>query len=288
MRIQLRSIIMLLTVSVVLVGCSTQFGYRFADTFIEWQLAKYIDLSGPLEDDVDAAIDELHMWHARSELPLYRDALDELLAAIERKEVDARQLYDASEQLFFFWQRMRAQVTPYAQTFLPRLTAEQRDELLANLRERLADERKEASERTPEERFQRSYERMLDRADDWLGQVRPEQRRMLRRWLRERESNDELWLNYQEKWLAEFAEIIARPEAENFSQRLELLFTKPEQLRSPELLQQSQANRELAIAVLLVIYQSLTPQQEQHVKTKLRDYRATLTDLINEYAVGAD
>lgn len=288
MTLHRRFIFIVLLLSVIVTGCSTQFGYRFADTYLEWQLGKYVSLSGQLETDVDAAIDELHLWHARSELPRYRDLLDDLLHDLDQGNVEAQQLFDTTDRMFALWQRIRSQVTPYAQTFIPRMSAEQRQELIDNLRERLQEEREEEAERTPEERFERSFERMQERAEEWLGRIHPEQRRMLRRWLQERERSDTLWLNYQERWLEEFEKVITEPEADTFALKLEALFTQPEQLRSEQLQQQSQANRELAVAVILVIYQSLSPQQEQHLKNKLRDYRATLTALIDEYAVTSD
>ncbi|WP_417689033.1 DUF6279 family lipoprotein [Pseudidiomarina sp.] len=280
-----RFIIIVLTLSALLTGCSTQFSYRFADTYLEWQLGKYVDISGQLETDVDAAIDELHMWHARSELPRYRDLLDQLLYDLDHGSIDAQQLFDYTDEMYGLWQDIRLRVTPYAQEFLPRLSTQQRTQLITNLRERLDEEREEAQKMTAEERFERSFDRALERADDWLGRVHQEQRRMIRRWLQERDDSEALWLEYQEMWLARFAEVLAEPEAANFAEKIDALFTHPEQFRSVELQAQNQANRELAVAVLIVILQNLSPQQEQHLKNKLREYRATLTDLINVYAI---
>ncbi|WP_258806843.1 DUF6279 family lipoprotein [Pseudidiomarina sp. CB1] len=281
-------IIIVLTIGAFLTGCSTQFGYRFADTYLEWQLANYVDISGELQTDVETAIDELHMWHARSELPRYRDFLDTILDDLDRGRIDTQHLFDYSETIFQLWQRMRNQVTPYAQEFLPRLNAAQRNQLIENLRERLQKEREEAQELTPGERFERSYARALDRANDWLGSVKPLQRRLLRRWLHERDNSDALWLDYQEQWLKRFEQVLAKPQSNSFTVALYELFTQPEQLRSDELRMQIAENRELAVAVVLVIYQSLNKRQEKYLQAQLQDYRDTLTDLINEYAVTVD
>lgn len=288
MTIQQRFILIVLSLSVALTGCSTQFGYRFADTYLEWQLAKYVDVSGELQTDVNSAIDELHMWHARSELPRYRDFLDTIINDLDHGRIDAQHLFNYTDEAFELWQRIRNQVTPYAQEFLPRLNATQRAQLIENLRERLQEERDEAQELTADDRFERSYERALDRANDWLGRVEPLQRRILRRWLHERDDSDVLWLDYQEEWLNRFEHVLAESQSDTFAVELYKLFTQPEQLRSDDLKAQNAANRELAVAVTLVMYQSLSPRQEQHLKAKLRDYRATLTDLINEYAVTSD
>lgn len=284
MTTQQRFIMIVLTLCTILSGCSTQFGYRFADTFIEWQLAKYVDLSGPLEEDVDAAIDELHMWHARSELPRYRDLLEQLIADVEQGQIDAVQLFAYSNEAYSMWHRIRQRITPDAQRFLARLPEEKRRELVHNLRVRREEERDEAQEMSADERFERSYERALERADDWLGSVRAEQRQMLQRWLQEREANEQLWLAYQTAWLDRFEAVLNDPNAEDFSQQIEALFTQPERFRSVALKDQIKQNQELTIAVLVVLYQSLTPQQEQHLLEKFRDYHATLTDLINVYA----
>lgn len=287
MTTQHRFIIIVLTFSVLLTGCSTQFGYRFADTYLEWQLAKYVDLTGQLETDVDAAIDELHMWHAKSELPRYRDLLDTILTDLDRGAIDAQQLFTYTDAFYSMWQRIRIKVTPYAQEFLPRLSETQREELIDNLRKRLRDERQEQLDQSKEERFERSYEHALERATEWLGRVHPQQRRMIRRWLQERDASDTLWLDYQEAWLARFETLIKAPDSLDFVTQLERLFTNPESLRSTELQAQNAANRELAIAVLLLIYESLSPQQEQHLKNKFREYRIMLTELIDTYTAPA-
>ncbi|RUO60286.1 DUF6279 family lipoprotein [Pseudidiomarina insulisalsae] len=279
----LRRLLLIIFLASLLSACSTQFGYRLADTFLEWQLGKYVEVSGQLERDIDASIDELHLWHARSELPRYRDLLDELLTDLDRGDISETTILSYSEHVYDLWRRIRYQVEPYAQVYLPRLSIAQRQQLIDNLAQRLEEEREEAQQLSAEERFEQSYERMIERAEEWLGRVHADQRRILRRWVTETEQSDRLWLTYQESWLEAFQEALADPADKSFSDQIQLLMTEPELLRSAELQAQIVRNRQLGIAALNQLYKSLSEPQKLRLKSKLRDYRATLTELIEHY-----
>lgn len=274
----------LLSLLLILGGCSTQFGYRFADTFVEWQLAKYVDLSGQLEDNVDRSIDELHLWHARTQLPRYRAMLDELIVTLDEDELGANEIISYSDRLFDFWKTIRNQLEPYALTYLPQLSAEQREQLITNLRERLEEEREEDAELDPREQRRERLDRTLERAKEWLGPLRAEQRTLVRRWLDERVRNDEEWLAYQEAWLDLFATTLREPAAPDYADRMSLLITAPESLRSEALIDASQYNRALTQQLMLDLYQTLSYGQKRHLRNKLAEYRATVDSLINNFA----
>ncbi|MDN7123712.1 DUF6279 family lipoprotein [Pseudidiomarina terrestris] len=276
--------LVLFTFLISLSGCSTQFGYRFADTFVEWQLAKYVELSGPLEDNVERSIDELHMWHARTQLPAYRNVLEQLIQDLDQDTVDAVKIVAYSEQLFSFWQAIRNQLEPYALTYLPQLSEAQREQLISNLRERIEEEREEAADLNERERYRERLERTLDRAKEWLGPLQSEQRTLLRRWLEERVSNDELWLVYQEDWLDAFAATVRAPEAEGFADGISLLITRPEAYRSDALIAATEFNRALTMQLMVDLYSTLSDGQKRHLRNKLAGYRETVDSLINNFA----
>ncbi|MFC0444846.1 DUF6279 family lipoprotein [Pseudidiomarina halophila] len=274
----------LLSLLLILGGCSTQFGYRFADTFVEWQLAKYVDLSGQLEDNVDRSIDELHLWHARTQLPRYRTMLDELIVTLDQDELGARDIISYSDRLFDFWATIRNQLEPYALTYLPQLSVEQREQLISNLHERLEEEREEDAELDPSERRRERLERTLERAKEWLGPLQAEQRTLLRRWLDDRVNNEAEWLAYQETWLELFATTLRDPAAPDYADRMSLLITAPDGLRSQVLVEANQYNRALTQQLLLDLYQTLSFGQKRHLRNKLADYRATVDSLIKNFA----
>ncbi|CAB0149984.1 hypothetical protein PSI9734_00556 [Pseudidiomarina piscicola] len=284
MLTQLVRRVCLLLLVIVLGGCSAQFGYRFADTYVEWQLAKYVDLSGSLEDNVDRSIDELHQWHAQTQLPRYRDLLVELIEGIDTDTLTVKQVVGLSEQAYGFWTTIRNQLEPYALTYLPQLTPEQRQQLLENLRERLQEEREDYQERDPEDAKKERLDKLFDRAKEWLGPLQKEQRTLLRRWLEQRGSSREQWLAYQQRWLELFAATLNNPEAADYAEQMSLLITQPEQLRSDELNRMVAANTLLTQQLSVDIYSTLTNGQKQHLRNKLEGYRKTLDSLIENFA----
>ncbi|MGQ4275881.1 DUF6279 family lipoprotein [Pseudidiomarina sp. E22-M8] len=274
----------MISLLLIVSGCSTQFGYRFADTFIEWQLAKYVSLSGPLEDNVDRSIDEIHLWHARTQLPQYRTVLDELITTLDDDKLTTDDIIHYSEQLFVFWQTIRNQLEPYSLTYLPQLSVEQREQMIENLRQRLEEEREEEADLEPREQRRERLDRAFERAKEWLGPLQAEQRTLIRRWLDQRTSNDQQRLAYQETWLEVFAATLRQPEASDYAERMSLLITAPESLRNEALIAATEANRVLTQQLMLDLYHTLSYSQKRHLRNKLADYRTTIDSLIKNFA----
>ncbi|RUO73916.1 hypothetical protein CWI80_00695 [Pseudidiomarina sediminum] len=279
---QRRWFIALLTL-LTITGCSTSFSYRFADTYLEWQLAKYVDLSGQLEDEVSASIDALHQWHGQTQMPRYRDFLDRLIAEIEKPELSREDLYVYSFQVFDFWHSLRMQIEPLAQAYLPRLSLEQQAMLIERLNERLEEKREENKEALADPEAQ--LDELYDAAEEWLGALTAEQRALLKDAYNAAEQDDSAWIAYQQRWLTVFTETLLRPNAADFEANVQMLMTSPEQLQSDALTQQREANRERTISLLVALHQQLTPKQKRHLQRKLQDYRDTVAAIAEDYVI---
>ncbi|WP_411360333.1 DUF6279 family lipoprotein [Pseudidiomarina salilacus] len=284
MRTVSLKLLTIIVVTLLFSGCSTQFGYRFADTYLEYQLGKYVDLDDPLAGDVSASIDALHQWHAQTQMPAYADFLTELINAVENDRIDAQQLNQFADDAYRFWHTIRLEIEPYAQRYLPQLSAAQRAQFITKMREQITEERVEELAQEPRKRQRERFQRTIDRAEEWLGRLAPEQERLLHRWMEQRERNDELWHRYQMQWLDSFERTIKNPSAEDFSASLEQLITNPEQFRSEELQQSSDYNRALTIEFFVAIYATMSVEQKRKVRNKLADYRELVTDIHKDYA----
>ncbi|WP_417655721.1 DUF6279 family lipoprotein [Pseudidiomarina aestuarii] len=269
---------------VLLTGCSTQLGYKFADTLIEWRLSEYVDLTSEQEQRIDPVIDELHLWHARSELPLYRQQLMTLrqrIANDELVEVDMQLLLNDAYSL---WDRIRYQIEPYAQEFLPMLSAEQRQQVYEKLAEQLDERRERIAERTQEEAYERTQERLEENVESWLGSIRSGQRRYLARWLQERDDMRLDWLAYNERVQSEFRDVLENAEGEAYQVRLRELILDPQQFRSEQLQRQLVVNQAATATLMFELYQSMDDRQRRHLLRKIDGYIADLDDLIAYYA----
>lgn len=267
----------------VLSGCSTQLGYKFADTLIEWRLEDYVELTNQQEQRIDPVIDSLHQWHARSELPLYRQQLimlRERIVSNNLSEVDMQLLLNDAYGL---WDRIRYKIEPYAQEFLPMLSPAQRQQLYAKLAEQRRERRERIEERTQQEAYERTQERLEENVNSWLGSIRSGQRRYLARWLQERDDMRLDWLEYNERVQSELRDILENADGEEFRERLRSLITNPQQFRSERLQQQLVANQAATATLMYELYQSLDDRQRRHLLGKIDGYIADLNELIAYY-----
>jgi len=273
----------LLAMLTFLVGCSTQLGYRFADTIIEWQLSSIVELRPELQRDVDQVITDLHQWHAREEMPRYHQELAKIRTAIANDEVDAAFLDTSYEAVWQAWQRILEQLEPHAQSLLPRLNDAERAQLRESLEQRQQQQIEEFKERQQEDQPQRRLQRAEKNIKTWLGSVNSEQRQLLRQWLAQRVDNQQQWLLYSMQWQAQFLLLVDYPQQQDFEQQLKLLMFSPHELRSDELQQSIEANRVLTTDLVLAIYASMDAKQKRHLLRKIDGYLDDIDGIVRYY-----
>lgn len=279
------SIVVVVVITLLLSACSTQFGYRFADTLIEWKLNDYVSLNSQQEQSVDQAITTLHQWHATSELPYYAQQVQTLRDKIANDSLTEADLVTTYEQFFIAWQRMLNAVEPHAQEVLPQLSDEQVAELILNLREKQREEEEELLEDSDSERAKRLIRRAEKNARSWLGQVTKVQQRLINRWVVERLDTRELWLDYNQRWLNEFENTLQqRHQSEQFNQDLQQLFYEPQQWRSEELRTHIEHNQQLTLALFYQLSETLTERQRRRVVDKLDGYIEDMNEIADDFS----
>lgn len=254
-------------------ACSTQIGYRFADTLVEWELNEFVELNDSQRQQVDIAITELHHWHATNELPFYAEQLQILrdkIATETLTEEDIRATYDIA---VVAWQRMLNGIEPYAYTLLPNLSDAQVAQIEAELAKRRAEQQEEFGELSKEERQAKILKRSRSNAQTWLRRATPLQDRLIKAWYEERLPTSELWLAYTEQWHKAFITALQqRRNLHEFPQQLNQLLYESNKLYSPELTERVSHNRELTMSMFYKLYLSLNSKQRQRVVAKLDEY----------------
>jgi hypothetical protein len=278
------SIVVVVVITLLLSACSTQFGYRFADTLIEWKLNDYVSLNSQQEQSVDQAITTLHQWHATSELPYYAQQLQTLRDKIASNTLTESDLVATYEQFFIAWQRMLNAVEPHAQEMLPQLSDEQIIELIENLREKQREEEEELLEYSDSERSKRLIRRAEKNTRSWLGQVTKVQQRLINRWVVERLDTRELWLDYNQRWLNEFEKALQqRQQPEQFNNYLQQLFYNSEQWRSEELRSRVEHNQQLTLVLFYQLSETLTDRQRRRIVDKLDGYIEDMNEIAEDF-----
>ncbi|RUO79342.1 DUF6279 family lipoprotein [Pseudidiomarina taiwanensis] len=280
----MRRLLLILVSLLLVVGCSNQLGYKFADTLIEWQLSDYIELTDEQEPMVAQAIDELHLWHARSELPLYRDLLQNLRDKIATDGLTEAEIAQVFDDATWLWERIRIQIEPYAQVYLAELNPKQRQQLFEKLDENLAERREDLLDEPYDEALKDTRKRLERNVKRWLGSVEPVQRSYLSRWLAQRDDMRADWIAYNERWQSAFKLLWDAPSGEVFSRQLNSLIMQPEALRGDDFQARLESNRLATIVMLYELQNSMTARQKRHLLGEIDDIIADLDDLIAYFA----
>ena len=156
---------------VLLAGCSTvRFTYDNADAFIRWRVGQFLDLRDEAADELDERIDGFLRWHRAQALPKYARDADEAARRLSRglSREDLLWGYDS----FLAWSRESLRVAAERiAPLLDRLTPEQVKRIeqgIAEENRKFARENLRGSER---ERRERRAQRIIDRLEDWLGNL---------------------------------------------------------------------------------------------------------------------
>lgn len=267
---------------VFLTGCTAQLGYRFADTFIEWQLDDYVELDDAQQQQVSTLIDELHVWHAQSELPKYRDELAQLRAKIAERKLVYNDIDAVENKLWDFWATIQQRVAKHA-GMLQQLSISQRKDLIDALQTKLEEERNEEQEEAQSELLEQidRVSRREERVKEWTGSITEQQQTIVRQWVLERPAG-EYWLDYRARWNDAFAEALLSEPMD--MEAINALIVDPRELRTQAHKDYTEVRTAVRHKYLWKLYESLTDAQRQRLLKQADEYLALLDDLIADFA----
>ena len=272
-----------ITFLILIAGCTANLGYKFADTLVEWEIKDYVDLTGEQEELLSEKVDELHIWHAQTQLPLYRNKLKNLRDKVDKQTLSKSDIGDFEDKLWTFWDNVLVRAEAEAD-LLAMLSLKQRQQLIR----RLEEAQEERYQRFQDDQEENPILRRLDRIseveedlEDIIGSLTKEQDKLLRSWVADSPQLREQWLSYRSNWLSEFEKaLLKQPVDEN---RLSALILDPQQLRSEELQEKADENSQLRKEFLWDMYRSLTDEQRKKVIEKADEYIDLLDSLINDF-----
>lgn len=268
-----------LVLTVFLVGCTAQFGYRYLDTFIEWQLDDYVELTEDQQERASEIIGELHQWHATDQIPQYRVRLQSLRQALAEDTVDRDLIEQLELDAWYFWQQMKNQIAAHT-NFLNALSSTQKQQLVTSMQGKIDEERAEEAEEGDDlfatyDRVKRSQENLEER----LGTLTDAQKQLVKAWVEEAAEvpNDYDWLAYRQRWLDAFESALnASPMDE---QRIKSLITDPEQMLSEEQRQNRQQKASIRHRYLAKLSGTLSREQRDTLIEQLDEYIELCRDI---------
>lgn len=269
------------SLTLVLTGCAAQLGYRYADTLVEWQLDDYVELNSDQQQQASQVIDELHQWHATTELPKYRQALLELRTLIAEQSLKKQHIGEFEDQLRQFWSNVQQRVVKHTD-LLNELTLEQRKQLISNLYDNIKEEREEQAEEDKSDLLAQieRVNRREERLEEWTGEITGEQRFIMREWVKA-QPDGSFWLDYRERWTAKFETVLLQQPIPQ--QPLNRLMIDPADIRTDAHNKFNQQRRDIRHEYFWKLYQSLNQQQRDKLVDKADEYLELLSDLIADF-----
>lgn len=184
--------------TVALTSCSmARLGYDALPTWVHWQAERYLDLDSDQRAIVGRRIDELHQWHRRSQLPKYV----EFLRAVDdemRSPVDASHVGRWRDRVGEAWELVAERLAPGVAELALTLRKEQIDRLHRRLEEGNANAREKLLPAGETARDEARLERIVDRAEFFLGDLSRSQQRELKPLVAAMPSDEEAWLAERE------------------------------------------------------------------------------------------
>ncbi|MEX0603990.1 MAG: DUF6279 family lipoprotein [Marinobacter sp.] len=258
----------------LLTACSsTRMAYRYADWGIVWWVEDYVTLTGDQKAELNRSIETFRRWHCSTELPRYADWLSELESDIDNLPLDEQDIAGWQSELILALDRLLMEVTPIATALLATLTDEQIDELTRNMAANQAETEAEFLDPDPTVSLQRREQRILERAERWLGSLNNEQKSTVAAFNRARGSQTAIWLEGRARWQQALLEVLQERQSERFNSAMVRLIEDNAEVRG-ERYQAMVSRSGPALASLMsdLVAQS-KPQQRSHLTSELANLR---------------
>ncbi|MCX7961427.1 MAG: DUF6279 family lipoprotein [Burkholderiales bacterium] len=244
--------------------------YNHAETLLAWQANSWFDLHGELAEERDRRIAAFVAWHRANALPQYARLAEEAARRLERglTRADVEWGYDA------VFAQLRQAIRAGAREAAPlldRLSPENLSHFEARLAE---DNRKFAREHVrpkAEERRRQRLRRMIERLEDWLGELSEAQRERVRRY------NDRMPLTGEMRARERGRlqqELLAMLRAREATLRLADWAPHWDRQREPDYAEVVARNRTELVNMLLELDGTLSTEQRAAAVARLRSWAA--------------
>lgn len=272
--------LLLLVLLLGLTACSTKLSYYFIDWVIGWEQEDYVTLDDTQQQAFDALVEKFMLWHQAKELSHYVVQLTEIETLIKTKTLTPQLWAEHVDVAQRHWFRLFEFALPELLPIIMSLSDAQVKQILAKLRQDEQQLAKEFANKSPQQLQQQADENLQRQFKDWLGSVSNEQKARIHQYNQQRLSTLDMWLEYRQQWLHQFEVALdQRADRALLSERLTLLMTHPDELKSEKHRILVRKNTESFGTLILTINTSLSEKQSKYFYKKLNKLIQDLTEL---------
>ncbi|WP_404344149.1 DUF6279 family lipoprotein [Pseudoalteromonas mariniglutinosa] len=262
-------------------GCSAQFTYNNLGWLSSFWIDDYVDLTKQQNTQFKAIVKKSRDWHRETQLPLYKQdllILQKLLQENPQQLQLETQLLAAKQH----WQSLVQQIKDDIAELALSLTEAQRRELVDNIAEKIANDVDEYNELGHGKHLQQRLEKQLDKYQQWLGPLTPEQVAMISVENEQRLATFQLWQDYKRNRLAALERLFSNKQMSQaeFKAELNTVMTERELYMSDALIAADSKNLSSYVQLLIALRESLTAEQLNHANQEFADLIEQIDELI--------
>ena len=167
----------------LLSGCSTlKLVYNQADEAIYWWLDSYVDLTDKQKPLVKDTLRHLHQWHRQTQLPEYV-ALLRRVRAMAPHDIQAEQVCTVTQEMQNSFIAVLHQVEPEATKLISQLSDAQLQRIRKKYDKLNQEWREDYMDGSEEKRMRYRNKQLLNRLEDFYGNLEAPQREVVQQWL---------------------------------------------------------------------------------------------------------
>lgn len=268
-----------LLLCLLLGACSTKMAYNYLDWILEWYVGDLVSLTEDQEWQFRNALARQLDWHRKKQLPLYVKSLDDLHNAIDNEFTfeSLQRIYNEQEKGL---NELIKQITPKLSELLVTLSDTQVEQLLENLEEQNQELEEEYVKKPGDELVTQRAERMIDRAENWVGTLSDSQTQLITSWSRQIRPTAEQWIANRRTWQTKLGGILReKRHTAHFNKHVEDLFVNSDKTWPSSYRADFEYNRNLVFTMLVNLENTLSDRQRQHLFEEIEVLRKQLTEL---------
>lgn len=277
-----KTTILLLIITLAATACSFKSVYNRMDFLIAEYVEGLITLDDALESDLENRSELLLDWHRTTQLKQYADWFRELQSDANPELDDDRLIYH-QQKIETFWKSISARLNTEIAEFLPRLSTEQTNELLASLSEKNDDFRDDYIDIDEQERSEKYTENITETYEDWFGELSDEQIQFAEQAAEKLQSTAERRLELRQRWQSTIQEIITADHSQQQKQQLLLeyfdAFTMDD---DPQIKVVNDANKTVLRDLAKNMVHTMSPDQKAYFIAKTDDYIQMFEELAEQ------
>lgn len=275
---------LVLTVVLMLGGCSSKLAYNNLDWLASWYLDDFVELTDQQEEEFEKRLSAILVWHREEELPQYKAQLLLLQQQLQSPEITAQQWSQHIQKISAHWLRIRDKASLEMAIMAPELSKEQVSDFFEALKEHNQEKREEFEELSAQEVKDKRIENIVEKLEEHMGWVSSAQLAVIEQYVASSNTTPLVYLAYSDRFQLGLKKTFIEVDKSQLSSHLYELLSYPEQFKLAKTLQGASDEKRLVANMLQQVHAKANEEQLDHFKGEVRE----LIELIDQLLISSD